>query len=199
MARKDSALDKEALKHPNAFMADDGRTLYKYEFDGQVIIFPKPAEEMSQQDAFDFPLTILDSQPGRLPQNLTVVFRDPQWAGYWFNKKAGGARRIGYARSLGYVPAKIEDLESYFAGVNDQDGAVEEGGGDLVLFKIHKARMFAQLAEWIQKAKRDGGIDGYKNAATNSLAGNVPPEKMRYYHTPQALNEPQGLGRAPNE
>lgn len=197
MARKDSALDKNSLEHPNAFMASDGRTMYKYEMeDKSIVVLPKPLEEMREQDFYNLPITVFDQQPGRLPQNLTVVFKDPQWAGHWFNKKAGNANRVGVARTLGFVPAKIQDLETYFAGLNDQDGAVEQN--DLVLMKIHKAKLYLRFAEWIQIAKQKGSIGGYKDEATRGL-GAHKEDHISYYHTPQALKEFQGLGTAPNE
>ena len=197
MPPKDSALNKETMKHPNAFMAQDGRTMYKYEMeDKSIVVLPKPLEEMGEQDFYKLPITIYDQQPGRMPQNLTVVFKDPQWAGHWFNKKAGKGARVGVARSLGFLPAKVQDLESYFAGLNDQDGALEDN--DLILMKIHKAKLYIKYAEWIQLAKAKGSIGGYKDEATRGL-GQHKEDHISYYHTPQALKELQGLGPAPNE
>jgi hypothetical protein len=194
-----AALNKEALEHPAAFMASDGRTLYKYEgMDGNTIITPKPIEEMTQEEFLELPMALTDTQPGRLPQNLSVEFKDPQWAGYWFNKKAKFGSRVGYARTLGFVPAKIEDLKFWHEEVNDGDGAVEQY--DLVLMKIHKAKLFGKFKEWIDKAKTLGGIQGYRDKAFESLGNARPKDKdLTYFHTPQALQEPQGLGRAPNE
>jgi hypothetical protein len=199
-SRVRNAIDPEAMKHPNAFMGQDGRTYYKYlpEGDnGEVIVTPKPIEQMSEQDFYDMPISLFDGMAGRIPQNLTVTFKDPQWAGQWFNKKAGDGARVGVARSLGFVPAKKEDLQSYFAGLNDRDGAVEQH--DLVLMKIHKAKLYLKYAEWIALAKKRGSINRYKDEATNSMPAGAKRDLVGFYHTPQALNEIQGLGKAPNE
>lgn len=193
-----SALSPESLKHPNAFMAQDGRTLYRYKLDGddgEEFIFQKPIEEMEEQDYYNLPITYRDLQAGRLPQNLTVTFKDKQWAGHWFNKKAGDGARVGQARALGFVPAKKEDLESYFDGLIDTDGAVEQS--DLVLFKIHKHKLYMKVAEYIAKAKHDGGIDGYREVAMSNVSRQVKRKDMDYYHSPAALTEFQGLGAAP--
>jgi hypothetical protein len=126
-----------------------------------------------------------------------VRFKDPQWAGYWFNRTAKDGSRVWDARLLGFVPAKIEDLEFYYKGLNDQDGAVEQH--DLVLMKIHKAKLYSKLGEWMAKAKRDGGINAYKDTAAEYLrqsTGRDGGTKVQYYHTPQAVNEPQGIGPA---
>ena len=158
-ATNPEAASKEALKHPHAFRAQDGRILYKYDVDGQTVVSLKPMEETTIEEFCEgVPISMFQGQAGRLPQNLNVVFKDPQWAGFWFNKKARDGYRVGEARSMGWVPAKIEDLESYFAGLNDKDGALEQY--DLILMKIHKANLYMRLAEAVLKAKRDGGIEG---------------------------------------
>jgi hypothetical protein len=185
------ALDPKSLEHPNAFLAGDGRTLYRYEMDGQQFVFPKPIEEMKEQDFYDLSLSMQDNQPGRLPQNLTVTFKDPQWAGHWFNKKAGSGARVSVARSLGFVPAKIEDLESYFGGLNDKDGAVEDN--DLVLMKIHKAKLYLRCAEWMNKAKKAGGVEAYRQKASVGLTPRDSQQEP-YFLTPQATGEYQGVG-----
>jgi hypothetical protein len=196
------AVEAEALKHPNAFRSQDGRILYKYEFKAtngstETIVSQKPIEDVSVEEFCDsMPISMFQGQAGRLPQNLTVTGKDPQWAFFWFNKKARDGYRVGEARTQGWVPAKKEDLSAYFVGLNDRDGAVEQY--DLVLMKIHKAKLYMMLAEWVLKAKRDGGIEGYKNTATNSVHGGKS-KQVTFYHTPQALEEVQGLGRAPNE
>jgi hypothetical protein len=190
------AVATEALKHPNAFRAQDGRILYKYEIDGQTVVSLKPMEDTSLEEFCEgMPISMFQGQAGRLPQNLTVTFKDPQWAGFWVNKKARDGYRVGDLRSQGWVPAKIEDLESYFSGLNDKDGALEQY--DLILMKIHKAKLYMRLAEAILKAKRDGGIEGYKDTATKSIRGKTG--QVTFYHTPQAKNEIQGLGRAVDE
>src|ERR1017187_1159751 len=121
-AQQRHSLDPSSLKHPNAFMAQDGRTYYKYvNDDGTSLITPKPLEEMSLDDIGSMrSLALVDAPSGRMPQNLTVEFKDPQWAGHWFNKKARSGYRVGVARSLGFVYAKVEDLSTYFAGLNDK-------------------------------------------------------------------------------
>jgi hypothetical protein len=193
MAPNDKALDPQKAKHPNAFVTSSGHTMYKYEgIDGNQIITPKPIEEMSEQDFYDLPMGLTNTEPGRLPQNLTVTFRDPQWAGYWFNSKGQGGARIAIARALGFVPAKIEDLRDWHFTCNDKDGAVTQEP-DLVLMKIHKAKMFGKYKEWIDLAKKKGGIDGYKNFAESTLSP-ANRDKLPYYHTPQATGEYSGLG-----
>jgi hypothetical protein len=179
------------------FTGKDGRTLWRYDLHGETVILPKPLEQMSEQDFYNLPVSLYDSTPGRVPQNLTVTFRDPQWAGYWFNKKAGSGARVSTARSLGYVPAKREDVEIVDAGLNDADGAIEQH--DLVLMKIHKAKLFLKYKEWIDKAKLLGGIESYKNRAdafVQQAGGDL--DKGQYYLTPQAKQEFQGLGPVVN-
>jgi len=192
------------LEHPNAFRAGDGRILYRYEvslFEGddeakEITVLPKPLEEMTEQDYYDLPIQTV-MQAGRVPQNLTVIFKDKQWAGHWFNKKAGHGSRVGVARALGFVPAKVEDLESYFHGLNDKDGALEQE--DLVLMKIHKHKLYMRFAEAMAQAKAKGSIEGYRAVAMSGRRQGVDEKDMTYYHTPQALKEVQGLGRAPGE
>lgn len=198
-SRSRTAVDPESLKHPHAFQGGDGRTYYKYKLEdtGELVVLPKPLDEMAEQDFYDMPISLFDGMAGRIPQNLTVTFKDPQWAGQWFNKKAGDGARVGVARALGFVPAKKEDLASYFSGLNDQDGAVEQH--DLVLMKIHKVRLYMKYAEWIQKAKINGGIQKYKQTAENATPAGRKPDLVGFYHTPQALREVQGLGMAPGE
>ena len=174
-------------------MAQDGRTYYKYlNDDGTALITPKPLEEMTSDDIGSMrSLSLVDAPSGRMPQNLTVSFKDPQWAGHWFNKKARSGYRVGEARSMGFVPAKVEDLATYFAGLNDKDGALEDN--DLVLMKIHKSKLYAKVVSYIADAKRKGSIGGYKEQA-NSMLGPKAQESDPFYHTPQALKEKQGLG-----
>jgi hypothetical protein len=143
----------------------------------------------SDYDAIDF--RTVDNALGRLPQNLTVTFKDPQWAGHWFNKKAGSAKRVGEGRALGFVPAKVEDLEHYFPGLNDQDGALEDG--DLVLMKIHKAVLYSQVAMMIRKAKMRGSTESYKREASSAISPRDQAQEP-YYFTPQAEKEFQGVG-----
>lgn len=194
-----NAINPESLAHPNAFMGQDGRTYYKYKMDdaGETLVTPKPIEEMSIDDFAEMPLSMFDSSIGRIPQNLTVTFKDPQWAAHWFNKKARDGYRVSEGRSMGYTPVLKEDLKSYFAGLNDKDGAIEQY--DLVCMKIHKGRLYAKLAEYIQKAKMRGSINGYKNEAVRSMPAGGKPGMVGFYHSDQALSEVQGLGRALGE
>lgn len=174
-----------------AFLAQDGRMLYKYSLpNGQTIITPKPLEQMGEQDYYDLPITLSDNGSNRIPQDLTVKFRDPQWAGHWFNRKAGDGRAISRARARGYVPALREDCEWIAHGLNDQDGGIVDN--DLVLFKIHKALLFLQYKEWQDEARKLGGRDRYKNEAEGTVGGRS--DKVNYYHTPQATQEYTGLG-----
>jgi hypothetical protein len=186
-----ASVEPEKLKHPNAFLAGDGRTLYRYKFGDNELILPKPEEEMTQQDFFDLRIASPSLTAGRLPQYLTVKFKDPQWAGHWFNKKAGSGRRVSDARAMGFVPAKVEDLESYYGELTDKDGAVENN--DLVLMKIHKSILYLTQAQYIAQAKRDGGIEAYKDKASvgmNPANSSTDP----YFLTPQARGEYQGVG-----
>jgi hypothetical protein len=179
------------------FKGNDGRNYWRYDLHGEQVVLPKPIEQMQEQDFYDLPVSLYDSMAGRLPQNLTVKFKDPQWAGYWFNKKAGSGARVSVARSLGYVPATKDDIEVVGAGLNDYDGAIEQH--DLVLMKIHKARLFLKYKEWIDKAKVRGGIESYKNAADSYVQqGGGDLDKGQYYLTPQAKQEFQGLGPVVN-
>lgn len=173
--------------------AQDGKTLYRYEIDGETVVLPKPIDKMTEQDFYNLPVSLFDTQPGRLPQNLTVKFKDPQWGGYWFNKTSGSGTRVSVARSLGYTPANKDDLEWYCLELNDADGAVEQG--DLVLMKIHKAKLYMQYKQAIDLAKIKGSKERYKSDAENFVrqaGGDL--SKAGYFHTPQALQEFQGVG-----
>jgi len=177
-----------------AFVAQDGRTLWRYDLNGETVILPKKIEDMTEQDYYDLPISLYDSMPGRIPQNLTVKFKDPQWAGYWFNKTAKSGARIANARSMGYVPATLEDVEAINAGLDDASGAVEQH--DLVLMKIHKHKLYSKYKAWIDIAKKQGGVGSYKNfadASARNSGGDM--SKAQYYLTPQATQEFQGVGQ----
>ncbi len=179
------------------FKGQDGRDYWRYDLDGEMVILPKPIEQMTEEDFYKLPPSLYDMQPGRLPQNLTVVFKDPQWAGYWFNKSAKNGVRVSVARSLGYVPATQDDCETIVAGLDPTTGAIEQH--DLVLMKIHKAKLYRKYAEWIGMAKQRGGIESYKNAAESEVMSHGGDlTKGRYYHTPQATQEFQGVGPVVN-
>jgi hypothetical protein len=173
-----------------AFMGSDGRMLYKYEIDGETVILPKPLDKMEEQDFYNLPITLADLAPGRLPQNLTVTFRDPQWGGHWFNRKAREGQRVNEARSLGFIPANRDDCEMVSSNLNDEDGAIMDG--DLVLMKIHKAKLFRKYAQWMEMAKVLGGKASYMNKAESQIGG-AGDGKVGYFFTPQS-NEPSGVG-----
>lgn len=172
-----------------SFIDQSGQTRYRYIVEGQTWILPKPIEQMKDEDYYDLPITLSSIMHGRLPQNLTVEFKDSHWAGYWFNKSARDGLRLGTARALGFIPAKIEDLKYYDASLNDKDGAVEQN--DLVLMKIHKVKIMSLKKMALDTARVKGGIGGYKSHADATL---LNPKAAEYYHTPQALGETQGLG-----
>jgi hypothetical protein len=187
-------------KPPNGaqFMGQDGKWYYRYEIQGEIHVLPKPIEQMSEQDFFNLPITLYDQQIGRLPQDLTVKFKDPQWAGYWFNRKARDGVRVGQGKALGFVPAKKEDLEWYAPHLNDEDGGLINY--DLVLMKIHKAKLYGVFyKQAMDQAKMRGGIDRYKTEAENTVRqGGGDLGKAPYYITPQAKEEFQGLGPVAN-
>jgi hypothetical protein len=183
--------------YKGAYRAPDGRMLHQYILDGQKVILPKLLEEMTEDDFYQLGPSLYDSGVNRLPQNLTVKFLDPQWAGHWFNRKASDGRSVSRAMSLGYLPAKKEDCEWVAHSLNDDDGAITDG--DLVLMKISKAKMFFQLKTWVDEAKIKQGKNpqtnqfSYQATAEGALFGN-PGGKVAYYPTPQAEREFQGLG-----
>jgi len=188
---------EKAKPKSGMFKGQDGRDYWRYDSNGETVVLPKKLEDMTEQDFYNLPISLYDSMPGRVPQNLTVKFRDPQWAGYWFNKKAGSGARVSTARSLGYLPAVREDVEVMDAGLDNTNGAIEQH--DLVLMKIHKYKLYSQYAEWIAKAKLLGGIASYKNRAdafVQQAGGDL--DKGQYYLTPQAKQEFQGVGPVVN-
>lgn len=174
-----------------AFITGDGRMLYRYKIDGGEVVLPKPIEQMSEEDFYSMPISLTDTQAGRIPQDLTVKFVDPQWAGHWFNRKAQDGRRVSYARSRGYVPAKREDCEWVAHSLNDEDGAIIDN--DLVLMKIHKAKLYLQFKENMDKAKVLGSKESYMHEAQGRI-GVRGGDKVSHYLTPQAEKEFQGLG-----
>jgi hypothetical protein len=174
-----------------AYIHADGRTLYKYSLDGQTVILPKPLEQMSEEDFYQLPISLMDGQAGRLPQTLTVKFKDPQWAGHWFNRKAGDGRRVSEAKALGYVPASRDDCEWVAHSLNDEDGAIIDN--DLVLMKIHKAKLYLQYKQWMDIARVKGGKASYLKTAEGAL-GAGGAGKVDHYFTPQAEKEYSGLG-----
>lgn len=167
------------------------RQMYRYVIDGEVIITPKPIEQMSIEDFDRSPFSLAASSSNRIPQDLTVKFKDPQYAGQWFNRSAKDGRRIQVARTLGFTPAKIEDCEWVSHSLNDADGAVTDG--DLVLFKIHKAKLLSFSKGHMDEARKMGNKDTYLHQAEGAVPGNKSG-KVSHYHTSQAVNEFSGMG-----
>jgi hypothetical protein len=185
-----------ATSQDGAFVAKSGKILYKYEVNGETYILPKAIEDMTEDEFYkSTDVAIFSPSPNKIPHDLYVKFKDPQWAGQWFNHKAGRGQRVGAARSMGFVPAKAEDCEWYAPHLNDKDGALENG--DLVLMKIHKAKLYAMFKNSMDDAKKKGGIMRYKEEAQH-FGGVSDSSKMDYYHTPQAEREFQGLGPVTN-
>jgi hypothetical protein len=173
-----------------SFRAGDGRWLHRYRLDGQEVVLPKLLEEMAEEDFYALAPGTMDPQAGRMPQMLTVKFRDPQWAGRWFNRKAQDGRRVSEARALGYIPATRDDCEWVSHSLDDGDGAVIDN--DLVLMKIHKAKLFFQYKQWIDLAKLKGGQAQYKQQAEGMVGGGAG-NKVSHYLTPQT-QEFHGVG-----
>jgi hypothetical protein len=174
-----------------AFMGGDGRYLHSYMVDGQKVILPKKQEEMTEDDWMGLSSTLHDPVSNRIPQNLTVKFRDPQWAGHWFQRTIKDGQSVRRARALGFEPAKKEDCDWLPQGLNDEDGAIIDG--DLVLMKIHKIKLFQGfLAGYFREALQKGGKDGYRQSAENALGG--PTSKVSHYQAAQTANEFTGLG-----
>ncbi len=167
------------------------RQLYKTVVDGEIFITPKPMNEMSIEDYDRNPFSLASSSANRIPQDLTVKFKDPQWAGQWFNRSAKDGRRVQIARTLGFVPAKVEDCEWVSHSLNDADGAVTDG--DLVLFKIHKAKLLAFSKGNMDEARKMGSKDTYLHQAEGAVPGNHAG-KVSHYFTSQAANEFSGMG-----
>jgi hypothetical protein len=173
-----------------AFLAGDGRMMYKYVSNGETIVTPKPLDQMSEEDFYALPISVTGAQAGRLPQNLTVKWRDPHIAGHWFNRKAADGRRVSEALALGYLPAKREDCEWVSSSLNDDDGAIIDN--DLVLMKIRKDKLFLQYKQWMDIAKIKGGRDSYKQTAEGVVG--ATGGKVDHYFTAQATKEYSGLG-----
>jgi hypothetical protein len=174
-------------KYPDGSTA----TLYKYVIDGETIITPKPIEQMSIEDYDRSPFSLASSSANRIPQDLTVKFKDPQWCGQWFNRSAKDGRRVQIARTLGFVPAKIEDCEWVSHSLNDADGAITDG--DLVLFKIHKAKLLSFSKGHMDEARKMGNKDSYLSQAQGAVPGNNSG-MVSHYFTQQANQEFSGLG-----
>jgi hypothetical protein len=143
---------------------------------------------MSEQDFYDhLPFSFGGAESQRLPQNLSVKFKDPQWAGHWFNRKANYGQRVSEAKAMGFVPAKREDCDWVAHSINDEDGAIVDN--DLVLMKVHKLRLMQRVKTWMDEAVRKGGKAAYMETAQNSAGS----QKVSHYFTPQS-NEFSGIG-----
>jgi len=170
------------------FMGQDGRTYYKYKIDEDTVVFPKPIEQMSEQDFYDLPVTSFNTQTGRIPNNLTVEFNETHLAGYWVNYSYNNGIRVSELRARGFVPAKKEDMKFICIGTDDSDGCVRQES--LILMKIHKAKLFMRYKEFMDIARMRGGTDKYRQVAEASGRNRYTD----FYLTPQAKHEFQGLG-----
>jgi hypothetical protein len=173
----------------------DGKTWYRYHVDNETLVLRKRMEEMTDEDWLATPISLQNVQTNRIPQELTVRFRDPQWAGRWFNKSAKDGTRINQARYMGFIPAKKEDLEWVFnsTGINDGDGAVEQG--DLVLFKIHKAKLAAMLQKNFQESLNRGKPSSYlSNAEGGVMVPDNHQNHVGFSLSQHAMTEKQGVG-----
>jgi hypothetical protein len=173
----------------------DGKTWYRYHVDGEQLTLRKPLDQMTEDDWMRTPISLSSVQTSRIPQELTVKFRDPQWAARWFNKSAKDGVRLNQARYMGFVPAKRDDLEWVFnsSGISDADGAVEQG--DLVLFKIHKAKLAVMLQKNFAEAAGRGTPQSYLSKTESSVM--VPDNHRTHVNfnlTEHALTEKQGVG-----
>lgn len=171
-------------------LADDGVTLlYVYEMEGYPpVVTRKKLEELTFEDMAESNFSLYDNAPNRLPQNLTIEFKDPQWAGHWFNRKSRDGYRVDRAMNQlgGWQPAKRSDLKYCLKGLKDTDGAVEDG--DLVLLKIPKWILFAQCKEWMDEARRRGGINRFAGEAAGPLSPRQQ-SKIDFYISDQAQQE----------
>lgn len=173
----------------------NGKVWYKYHVEGEVQLLPKKIEDMTEEDWYATPITLMNVQTNRIPQELTVKGRDPQWAFRWFNKSAKDGTRINQARYMGFIPATKDDIDWAFnmKNINDRDGAVEQG--DLVLFKIHKAKLAAMLQKNFHEARSRGTKEAYRGEAEGNL---LVPDNHRthvgFSLTEHAERDFQGLG-----
>ena len=184
----------ELPKQGRKIMSQDGRTaVWEYtDVNGEKFVLPRPVDKMSIEEfTRSFKLSLNELMPGRLPQNLTVIFKDEQWAGHWFNCMARKGRRLADARGLGFIAVKAEELEAYMSELNDKDGCIRDD--DLVLFKIHKAQLYLNAMRRMALAQRLGGKGQYMSTAENSLNGNGG-DKVGYYYAPNVEKEFTGLG-----
>lgn len=194
---KEPELPKEPVPdgtYLGAFRGGDGRYLHKYtdsnSRDGFVIL-PKKVEEMTEEDFMATAMTMSDPVANRVPLNLTVKWRDPQWAGYWAQRKVKDGQSVRRLQAMGFVTAKREDCEWLPQGIIVDDGEVTDG--DLVLMKIPKVKLFSQfLSAYYREAMQKGGKQGYTQEAHNALG--QPTNKVSHYAAAQTSNEFTGLG-----
>jgi len=170
------------------YTGQDGRTYYKYVIEGQELVCLKPLEEMTEQDFYDLPVAAYDIQAGRLPLNLVAEFHDPHIAGYWVNCFHKNGIRVNDARARGFVPAHRDDLKFVADGIDTSDGSVKQN--DLILMKIHKAKLYMRYKEAMDIAKVRGNPEHYRQMAENA----VNQKYFGFDLTKQAKTEFQGLG-----
>ena len=183
------ATESEGLKCTPILATDGVTVLYKYEMDGYPpVVTRKKLEELTFEDMAESNFSLYENTPNRLPQNLTIEFKDPQWAGHWFNRKSRDGYRVDRAVNQlgGWQPAKRSDLKYSLKGLKDTDGAVEDG--DLVLLKIPKWILFAQCKEWMDEARKRGGINRFAGEAQGPLSPRQK-SKIDFYLSEQATEE----------
>lgn len=174
-----------------AFQGGDGRWLHSYVIDGRKVILPKKVEEMRDEDFLALSSSMYDPVSNRIPQNLTVKFREAHLAGYWANRKAQDGKSVRRLMAMGFRTAKKEDCDWIPQGLNTDDGEITDG--DVVLMVVHKAKLFMGfLASYYEDAMLKGGQKGYRQTAEAELHGKGG-DKVSHFMTPQA-NEFHGLG-----
>ena len=57
------------------YIGQDGRTYYKYDVDGEVLVTTKPLEQMTEQDFYDLPVSAYEGQAGRIPEQPDCGFQ----------------------------------------------------------------------------------------------------------------------------
>lgn len=173
-----------------SFQDGSGRFMHSYLIDGRKVILPKKQEDMKDEDWMSLSSALYDPVSNRVPLNLTVKFRDPQWAGHWANRKAQDGKSIRRLQSLGFLTATKEDCEWVPQGLNTEDGGIVDG--DLVLMKIHKMKLFMGfLKGYFDEAMQKGGKAGYKQTAEGAIGAT---HQVSHYMAAQTNSEFTGLG-----
>src|SRR5271167_4102568 len=104
--------EKKETPKQGMFRGGDGRELWRYDVNGETFVRPKPVEQLTEEDYYKLAANFSILSTGRLPQNLSVKFKEPQYVGYWFNKTARSGVRVQEARSMGFEPATRDDIET---------------------------------------------------------------------------------------